>query len=188
MSNSPQKVYIVTDGEYSDYHIERVFLSEEKSKKYATLKFGTMWLDHIETYENSDDSISISDFNAGRRPSGVAVFGNGDMLYWEGEFRVETNSAERPEIYTLKDGVIDRPVYKVRARGWSLLDRAGIPDYVFQSPYLYSVQRTGFLIRKELEPDQAVRRQQMIDIANQVKFAISEGATLEQTEEMLNNQ
>ena len=28
-------IYIVTDGEYSDYHIEGVFLDKEKAYKYA---------------------------------------------------------------------------------------------------------------------------------------------------------
>ena len=31
------KVYIVTDGDYSDYHIEAVFTDKEKAEKYASL-------------------------------------------------------------------------------------------------------------------------------------------------------
>ena len=30
-------IYVVTDGEYSDYHIEGVFLDKEKAYKYAEL-------------------------------------------------------------------------------------------------------------------------------------------------------
>ena len=48
------KVYIVTSGEYSAYHIERVFQSKEKAEIYAKArnKFAS-----IETFELSDDCI-----------------------------------------------------------------------------------------------------------------------------------
>ena len=48
------KVYIVTSGDYSAYHIERVFQSKEKAEIYAKArnKFSS-----IETFELSDDCI-----------------------------------------------------------------------------------------------------------------------------------
>ena len=48
------KVYIITSGDYSDYHIERVFQSKEKTEIYAKArnKFAS-----IETFELSDDCI-----------------------------------------------------------------------------------------------------------------------------------
>lgn len=47
------KVYIVTDGDYSDYHIEAVFTDEEKAKIYAALHC----YDNVEEYDA--DTIEI---------------------------------------------------------------------------------------------------------------------------------
>ena len=68
------KVYIVTSGDYSDYHIERVFQSKEKAEAYvrARNKFLT-----IETFDLSDDYIDTltvagkflrGDISIGRAP------------------------------------------------------------------------------------------------------------------------
>lgn len=43
-------IYIVTDGDYSDYNIEGVFLDKEKAYKYAELNDCT-----VEEYEPMDD-------------------------------------------------------------------------------------------------------------------------------------
>ena len=47
------KVYIVTDGEYSDYHIEAVFTDEKKAKQYAAIHR----CDTIEEYEADTPQI-----------------------------------------------------------------------------------------------------------------------------------
>lgn len=47
-------IYIVTDGEYSDYHIEGVFLDKEKAYKYAELNDCI-----VEEYEPMDDAEII---------------------------------------------------------------------------------------------------------------------------------
>lgn len=53
------KVYIVTSGIYSDYHIDRVFSTREKAQEY---------LDHIGNYENAD----IKEYNLDEEtPRGV---------------------------------------------------------------------------------------------------------------------
>lgn len=56
------KVYILTRGSYSDYHISKVFLSKKQAQDYAK-RFGT---DHyngdfsIEEWDTSDDAIEFS--------------------------------------------------------------------------------------------------------------------------------
>ena len=51
------KAYIVTSGIYSDYHIERVFLSEEKANRFLkALNDSYAW---VETYDIDDDKIDI---------------------------------------------------------------------------------------------------------------------------------
>ena len=47
-------IYVVTDGEYSDYHIEGVFLDKEKAYKYAELNDCI-----VEEYEPMDDAEII---------------------------------------------------------------------------------------------------------------------------------
>jgi hypothetical protein len=51
------KVYIVSEGCYSDYHIERVFLDKNKAEKYHEIKSKEMHSDvnEIEEYETDDD-------------------------------------------------------------------------------------------------------------------------------------
>lgn len=52
------KIYVVTEGEYSDYRIRKVFLDKEKAEKYIEIAYRTRAsLDDctIEEYETSDD-------------------------------------------------------------------------------------------------------------------------------------
>jgi len=51
------KVYIVTDGSYSDYHIERVFLEKEKAEHFSELIDGD-----VGEYETDDDK-QFEDYN-----------------------------------------------------------------------------------------------------------------------------
>jgi hypothetical protein len=51
------KIYIVTAGEYSDYHIVRVFLDKEKAERYISLCGNHYDEPVIEEYETDDDSI-----------------------------------------------------------------------------------------------------------------------------------
>ena len=55
-------VYIVTAGEYSDYHIERVFLDRKKAEQYVALQNRNFeWYDYdnwnIEEEETFDDNL-----------------------------------------------------------------------------------------------------------------------------------
>ena len=44
------KIYVVTKGSYSDFHIERIFLEEEKANSFSTLIDG-----YVREYETDDD-------------------------------------------------------------------------------------------------------------------------------------
>lgn len=48
------KVYVVTDGEYSSYHIEDIFLDKDLAETYCALHCPN---GQIETYNTSDDNI-----------------------------------------------------------------------------------------------------------------------------------
>jgi hypothetical protein len=49
------KVYIVTAGEYSDYHIKRVFLERSLAERYVALQTNSQEDFSIEEYETDDD-------------------------------------------------------------------------------------------------------------------------------------
>jgi hypothetical protein len=53
------KVYIITAGSYSDYHIERVFLDKEKAEKYVKLSQSNYNYDqpYIKEMETSDNAV-----------------------------------------------------------------------------------------------------------------------------------
>lgn len=68
------KIYIVVCGEYSDYSICGVYLSEEKAKMACAINNENHWDDYrIEEYETRDDVISGSVNNMGW------VFSMGDI-------------------------------------------------------------------------------------------------------------
>lgn len=48
-----QKVYVVTAGEYSDYHIEKVFSSKRLANLYSMLDSDR----HVETYDVDDVDV-----------------------------------------------------------------------------------------------------------------------------------
>ena len=56
------KVYVITEGEYSDYHIEKVFLDKAKAEEFCALQnrkgnsYNGSW--DIEEYETSDAYIN----------------------------------------------------------------------------------------------------------------------------------
>ena len=55
------KVYIVTRGSYSDYHIEAVFLSKEKAEYYVKYNSGSYYdTPYIEEYDTEDENYDVS--------------------------------------------------------------------------------------------------------------------------------
>ena len=55
------KIYVVVCGEYSDYGIYGVYLTEEKAKMVCAINNDDHWDDYrIEEYETEDDAISGS--------------------------------------------------------------------------------------------------------------------------------
>lgn len=60
------KIYIVVRGEYSDYSIDDVYLTEEKAKIACAISNENHWDDYrIEEYETGDDVISGAVNNMG---------------------------------------------------------------------------------------------------------------------------
>ena len=86
------KVYIVTNGEYSDYHIDRVFSNRTKAAYYCAVQNARhethMACDNyrIEEFELSDKAVEISErkevvYLYTDEDDGVPIFGSPSMVY-----------------------------------------------------------------------------------------------------------
>lgn len=53
------KIYVVTSGEYSDYHIDAIFLDRQKALQYCAAK-GICEDVSVEKWETADESIECS--------------------------------------------------------------------------------------------------------------------------------
>lgn len=56
------KVYVITAGEYSEYHIERVFLDKEKAYRFAAVNRHIAAINNyrVEEYDCDDDNIETN--------------------------------------------------------------------------------------------------------------------------------
>lgn len=81
------KVYIVTSGEYSDYHIDRVFSTKEKAQEYVD-HIGSDWRD-IEEYNLDEET-----------PRGVFGYG---VIFYKDRTQAELVDDLGDNIYTRKD-------------------------------------------------------------------------------------
>lgn len=52
-----ENIYIVTDGDYSEYIIKKVFLDKEKAEKYAKLSTDGYYQCEVEEWDTSDDKL-----------------------------------------------------------------------------------------------------------------------------------
>ena len=61
--SDPKKAYIVTSGDYSDYHIVAVFTDHEKAEHFLGVYNSTHWASsqaEIEEYTIGDDAVDVS--------------------------------------------------------------------------------------------------------------------------------
>ena len=121
------KVYIVTSGEYSDYHIDAVFTEREKAEQYCAVnnKCGEY-----------SDFHNIEEYDVDKANDSKT-----EVVY---AFHVDpTRKPTVEEIYYLENGKID--AFKKKVKGWS---RSGdiLKDY-------YSLDRFVFL--RENNPEKA---------------------------------
>lgn len=119
------RVYIVTEGAYSDYSIQDVFLSREKAAAYVKANEGR-WDDYyIEEYDTSDDKIEttqdfldnvyikidvVNDFNTGAWNIDVCTAYRVEYFYSCAEIR-ELKNWREPKPYGLRITLRVRPWY-----------------------------------------------------------------------------
>lgn len=53
------KLYVVTQGEYSDYHIEKIFLDKKKAENYAEYHSTYYYKAQVEEWETGDEDYEI---------------------------------------------------------------------------------------------------------------------------------
>lgn len=87
------KVYLVSSGEYSDYHIDSVFLSREKAELYVKYHQGSGWGEdyRIEDYDLGDGDIHTDD-KGFIRVSGTFVIED------EGDGKNRVREERRPKV------------------------------------------------------------------------------------------
>lgn len=85
------KVWIVTEGEYSDYHIERVFLNKDHAEAYAEVR-------RTGGHHYSDDSVKVEEWvvNADR---------NLTALWYVNEYRGELDAETVDESWDVPSDV-----------------------------------------------------------------------------------
>lgn len=78
-----QKIFIVTEGEYSDYHIEAIFSTKEAAEEYRQTycsEYGEPGGGSVEEWE-VDDPLIYNGFPAGLAAWSVNMKENGDVDY-----------------------------------------------------------------------------------------------------------
>ena len=105
------KVYVVTSGEYSDYHIEQVFLDEQKAEMYKdninrNNKYGDDCV--VEVYDTFDDNISnanmryIYRIECNTKGNVVTIEGFNNYIL-DDEIRTSGVEIEVPPVYIDRD-------------------------------------------------------------------------------------
>ena len=77
------KVYVVTEGWYSDYHIECVTLSKEQANKYIERKSSRYTDYEIEEYDTNELDEFLAD-------------GRGYWMVWKTDGRIASNPTDAP--------------------------------------------------------------------------------------------
>lgn len=155
------KVYIVTRGSYSDYHICRIFLDKEKAQMYAD------WLDEsndVEEWETSDDQVLINE----NLKNMVMLEAN---IYWslkDESFCDIYIDVRRNEYYMRFENSIKRYTEELR---------------VDDKPYgWYKINK----LTNEADFDEETYEKILYDTRAYIMYLKSEGYTVEQINEILN--
>lgn len=199
MSNSPQKVYIVTAGEYSDYHICRVFLSKEKAELYSSLVNGGM----VEEFDASDESVTSADYCYGHVYDHISVFRAGETVYSPGDFTPDygKNSVDDPEFDGEPPAIGDQSHCTISFERKAYEDRLALAQYSPLYMGIYGVSNTPpeslpeFTIsrctrrfRSDRLPPVDVLKKQMFDLASEVKYQLAHGVSPESVRKWLSMQ
>lgn len=132
------KVFVITKGSYSDYHICGVATDEEKAEKMA--KFYTDRCDdaNVEVYDTEEDASEIDAFDASRLPYMVTFDYLGDVI-----------NADRTDVKDFIPGVRWRsPASSTRFRDVALFVDLYAPDRE-AAIKIAAEKRAEFLAQKE---------------------------------------
>lgn len=150
-------VYIVTDGSYSDYGIDKVFLSKEKAEHYVKYMNGAKhsYRDYrVETYETEDEKYKMQPLYTKVEMSfmyRIDAFNN--HVVYVTHFNTYTEPAEEKEepstTFEVVENGMDYTVVRTYVQG---------EDYD-ENSYLEKVKKIGF------------------DLAAEISFLRSEGFT-----------
>ena len=158
------KVYIVTEGAYSGYHIERVFLDKKKAEEYVKFHSGNlnMIFDdmQIEEYETYDDKFITEKENS---PCiRVTLFYNFEENKITENYSYYKNENDVKEENLYRENYCELPMKLIVTRKYN--------------------HQNGF-DNIDIERDIEKTKRILHDLITQVTYLVSEGAT----EEMIND-
>ena len=109
------KIYVITKGSYSDYHICAVTTDEKQAEKLAKL-YTDNWDDaEVEEYETDDYTDELKDFNDSRLPYRVTFTFVGDVhrVSRQGleDFEPRVDVIQTGDVIRLKDAYISVQLY-----------------------------------------------------------------------------
>lgn len=176
------KVYIVTSGEYSDYHIDAVFASREKAEAYIKIKDKAKW----EEYEHDEWDVQTSKY-------GIEEWNLGDeyvnTAYWEisGSIYTSLNFEERSiDVYACDQTGVDAHKRSNISNSVKIGSHTNYYGHCYQITAKYFIPRNRFSNAEEVK---ARYKKVMRDLLAKVKYMVQvDGMTLKEAENAINEQ
>lgn len=169
---SMKKIYIVTAGEYSDYHIERVFLSKGKAKNYAKYHQGDVWGGmRVETHTLADEGYSFV-----------------KMGYWEVTTQVGSSKREGPRPFYTGDAAYTKATLgKGGKKDKTVFDLTNrFNEYLSSYKYSLKIYITRYYPESVEEEEAKLKNEKIAyDIFAEINNHIVEGEDVEDVIEMM---
>ena len=124
------KIYVITEGGYSDYHIVGVTLDRKKAEEYCKLARGNYYVPNVEEYETD-----LFDGIESRKPYSVKLSKDGLVEVKELDSGYSYESAMEHYAHTIGYSTDDNWVVDVLAEDEAHARKIGI-DYIMQAKYI----------------------------------------------------
>lgn len=140
------KVYVITEGDYSDYHIVGVTLDWKKAEAYCRVARSDLYAPEVEEFDTD-----LFDGIEGRKPYSVIRYKDGRVEAEELDGGYFYEIAEKHNVQRLGYTVDDNWIVHVLAEDEAHARKIGI-DYIMQAKYLYYAEDLDKEQENEEEP------------------------------------
>lgn len=124
------KVYVITEGDYSDYHIVGVTLDWKKAEAYCRVARSDLYAPEVEEFDTD-----LFDSIESRKPYSVIMYNDGRVEAEEFDFEYSYEIAARHEVQRLGYNLDDNWIVHVLAEDEAHARKIGI-DYIMQAKYM----------------------------------------------------